>query len=89
MKTLSFKYTKADNSISDRVLVTMVSPASMYEGIDISGLEPADMAFFEQDMKSAYTDYITKIALLKKEYDVEHNYRRFDPKKMTEIVTES
>ena len=89
MKTLSFKYTKADNTISNRVLVTMVTPSSMYEGIDISGLEPADMAFFEQDMNLAYADYISKITAIKKEYDVEHNYRRFDPKKMTEVVTES
>ena len=89
MKTLSFKYTKADGTCSNRVLVVMVSPNTMYEGIDISSLEPVDMALLEKDMDEAYTEYLNKINLIKDGYDLNHNYRRFDPTKMTEVVNES
>lgn len=89
MKTLSFKYTKSDGTTSNRVLAVMVSPNTMYEGIDMSELEPAEMAMFERDMDAAYTEYLTKITQIKDEYDVNHSYRRFDPKKMTDVVLET
>jgi hypothetical protein len=88
MKTLSFKYTKADGTASDRVLAVMVSPNSMYEGIDISSLEPLEMAMFEQEMDAAYTEYLSKVTLIKDAYDLNHNYRRFDPSKMTNVEIE-
>ena len=89
MKTLSFNYTKADGTSSNRVLVVQVSPNTMYEGIDISSLEPFEMATFEQDMDKAYTNYLNELTRLKDEYDLNHNYRRFDPKKMTDVVNHS
>ena len=85
MKTLTFKYTKADGSVSYRTLLVMVSPSTMYEGLDISELESADQAEFESLMSSAYNNYINEINTLKEEFDIKHSYRRFDPKKMTEI----
>lgn len=88
MKTLSFKYTKADGTSSNRVLAVMVSPNTMYEGIDMSSLEPADMAMFAVDMDAAYTEYLNKVTLIKDEYDLNNNYRRFDPTKMTDVEIE-
>lgn len=85
MKTLTFKYTKADGSTSYRTLLVMVSPNTMYEGLDISELESADQAEFESLMSSAYNIYINEINTLKEEFDIKHSYRRFDPKKMTEV----
>ena len=88
MKTISFKYTKADGSASNRVLAVMVSPNTMYEGIDMSSLEQADMAMFQIDMDAAYTEYLNKVTIIKDEYDLNNNYRRFDPSKMTDIEIE-
>ena len=88
MKTLSFKYTKADGTSSYRVLAVMVSPNTMYEGIDMSSLEPIEMAEFQIDMDAAYTEYLNKVTLIKDEYDLNNNYRRFDPTKMTDIQIE-
>ncbi len=88
MKTLSFKYTKSDGTSSNRVLAVMVSPNTMYEGIDMSSLEPVEMALFEEAMDAAYTEYLNKVTLIKDEYDLNHNYRRFDPSKMTDVVVE-
>jgi len=85
MKTLTFKYTKADGSISYRTLLVMVSPNTMYEGLDISELEALEMADVEVEMKKAYSRYLSDIADIKQEFDIKHNYRRFDPNKMSEI----
>ena len=85
MKTLTFKYTKADGSISYRTLLVMVSPNTMYEGLDISELEALEMADVEVEIKKAYNRYLSDIADIKQEFDIKHNYRRFDPNKMSEI----
>ena len=85
MKTLTFKYTKADGSVSYRTLLVMVSPNTMYEGLDISELEPLEMADVELEIGKAYNRYLNEIADIKEEFDIKHNYRRFDPSKMTEV----
>ena len=85
MKTLTFKYTKADGSVSYRTLLVMVSPNTMYEGLDISELEPLEMADVEVEINKAYNRYLSDIADIKQEFDIKHNYRRFDPSKMTEV----
>lgn len=85
MKTLTFKYTKTDGSVSYRTLLVMVSPNTMYEGLDISELEPAEMADVEIQMNAAYQIYLNEISSIKEEFDIKHSYRRFDPNKMTEI----
>ena len=88
MKTISFKYTKSDGTSSYRVLAVTVSPNTMYEGIDMTSLEPMEMAMFAEDMDAAYTEYLNKITQIKDEFDLNHNYRRFAPDKMTNIVIE-
>lgn len=88
MKTLSFKYTKDNGTTSERVLAVTVSPSTMYEGIDISELEPENMALFQEEIDSAYTEYLNKVTQAKDKFDLNHNYRRFDPKKMTDVTVE-
>ena len=88
MKILSFKYTKADGSVSNRTLAVMVKPQTMFEGIDISSLEPPEQYIFTKAINSAYEDYLLAIDTAKAEFDLTFDYRRFDPKKMTEVVEE-
>ena len=88
MKILSFKYTKADGSTSNRVLAVMIKPNTMFEGLDISSLEVADQAMFAEEVSLAYDRYLDELEKIKEEYDLVHDYRRFDPKKMTEVVEE-
>jgi predicted lipoprotein len=88
MNILTFKYTKADGSISNRVLATMIKPNTMYEGIDISSLEPVDQVMFAESINTAYNVYMATLEAVKAEFDVTHDYRRFDPKKMAEVVSE-
>ena len=88
MNILTFKYTKADCSTSNRVLAPMVKPNTMYEGIDISSLEVADQVMFACAMNVAYNTYMATLEAVKAEFDVTHDYRRFDPKKMDQVISE-
>jgi len=88
MNILTFKYTKANATASQRVLAVLIKPNTMYEGIDISELEMPEQAMFAEQLDTAYNEYLNKVNMLKQEFDVVNNYRRFDPVKMTDIVSE-
>ena len=88
MNIITFKYTKKDGSVSDRVLAVMVSPNNMYEGVDISELEAPEQVMFLDEVNTAYVTYLEALAKIQVEFDVNHNYRRFDPLKMTNVVRE-
>jgi outer membrane protein assembly factor BamA len=88
MNILTFKYTKANATASQRVLAVLIKPNTMYEGIDISELEMLEQAMFAEQLDTAYNEYLDKVNMLKQEFDVVNNYRRFDPVKMTDIVSE-
>lgn len=88
MNVLTFTYTKADGSVSKRVFYPLITPNKMYEGIDIGVLEPVDQVQFIDLMEGAKENYLATITQLRAEFDLNQDYRRFDPKKMTDIVEE-
>lgn len=88
MKTISFTYTKAKGTTSDRVLVVLKSPDTMYEGIDISEISPEAQGEFLSALGKVQDKYIAAIDAIKNEFDLVHSYRRFDPTKMTNVITE-
>lgn len=88
MNILTFNYTKANGSTSDRVLAVMTKPNTMYEGIDISELSMESQALFAEQVNSAYVTYLAALEAVKASFDVSQNYRRFDPKKMQAVVSE-
>jgi hypothetical protein len=88
MKVLSFKYTKADGSVSRRNLAVMIKPNTMFEGIDISSLEAPDQYLFAKTVNEAYENYLSALDAAKAEFDLTFDYRRFDPKKMTDVIEE-
>lgn len=89
MKINTFTYTKKDGSVSNRVLAVQVSPNTMYEGMDITELEVADQVMFADAMNKAHDAYLAEIQKVKHDFDVYNQYRRFDPKLMTNVVTET
>lgn len=88
MKTISFTYTKAKGTTSDRVLAVLKSPDTMYEGIDISELSELQQGEFISELQSLHDKYLTALEGLKSDFDLTHSYRRFDPTKMTNVVVE-
>ena len=83
MKILTFTYSKSDGSTSFRTLAVTTQPNTMYEGIDISSLEGVDQVMFAKEANLAQLEYLQKLELIKAHFDVQNNYRRFDPKKMS------
>jgi hypothetical protein len=78
MKTLTFKYTKKDGSVSDRVLLAMVMPGGdKYAGIDVTDLEPEQAGEFIALTNALHQEYIQKLQEIQARYDVKHNYRQF------------
>lgn len=86
MKTLTFVYTKPDNSISERTLLVVTSPSDMYGGIDISALPPEKAADFVNKYEQLHMDFIAAAQELQEEYDVKYNYRNFKADRMSDVI---
>lgn len=77
MKTLTFKYTKKDGSVSERTLLAMVTPGDKYAGIDVSELDPVDAGRFMEEANEAYNNFLNHINSLQSKFDLNHSYRQF------------
>ena len=88
MKTLTFTYTKTDSTISNRVLLTTSTPSTMYEGYDISELESLEQAMVMEALKKTKDKHKEEILQILSDFDITHNYRKFDAKKMNNIIEE-
>ena len=88
MNTITFQYTKADGSTSKRMLRVTAEPNKMYKGTDITSLSPDDQVAYLEAITAAKEEYLATIANLNIVYDLQHNFRQFDPAKMTNIVAE-
>lgn len=77
MKTLTFKYTKADGSTSERTLLALVTPSDKYAGIDLTMLEPPDAASFVRAAAGLHEEYLENMRELQAQFDLKHNYRQF------------
>lgn len=86
MKTLTFKYTKADGSISERTLLALVTPGDKYAGIDLTMLEPADAAQFVRRAEDIHEDYLEGMRDLQAQFDLKHNYRQFLANGVSDLV---
>ena len=88
MNILTFTYTKTPDSVSERVLVVSAEPNKMYKGTDISNLSMEDQAKYIEMANEAKEMYLDMIKKLNDVFDLNHNFRQFDPAKMTNIVRE-
>lgn len=77
MKTLTFKYTKADGSVSERTLLAQGFPSDKYSGVDMTMMEPQDAANFAKLATQLHDAFIMSLRQLQADFDVKHNYRQF------------
>lgn len=77
MKTLTFKYTKRDGSVSERTLLSFIQPTDKYAGIDVSELEPETAAEFIAEMLTLESEYKDFQAAIISKYELSHSYRQF------------
>lgn len=85
MKILSFKYEKANGSVSNRVVLEMQDVTKHVQAIDLTELEVEDQASFAAEVSKLMDVFKAGLAKLEDEYDVKNRYRQFDPAKMSDI----
>lgn len=86
MKHITFNYTKADGSTSERELLALVSPGGdKYAGIDMTLLDPIQASTFVSKAKELHDNYLEQLKELQAEFDLKHNYRQFFASNMSDI----
>jgi hypothetical protein len=88
MKLVTFKYSKANGDISNREVVECREPSQFFEGYDVSEMPNEDFAEFSLAYKILLDEHKSKIAALLADFDLNHSYRRFIAKNMSEVTTE-
>jgi hypothetical protein len=89
MKLINFDYTKTDNSTTNRTLIVLSSASEFVEGIDLGELSEEDQALCALEMMAVHTRYQEQLNEVIAKHDVRNRYRRFIPKQMSNITTES
>lgn len=84
----TFKYTKSDGTVSNRVLAPANLPNKFYSGVDITELSTEDQALYISEVDAAKTQFAEKMQEINNKYDLNHRFRQFDPAKMTEVKHE-
>lgn len=88
MNIITFKYTKADGTVSNRTLAIGAEPTKLFAGTDISSLSQEDQAVYAMRVDEAKNKYLEEIKALNDVFDLNFNYRQFKPELMTEVVRE-
>lgn len=89
MKLVEFTYRKADGSTSARAVIELLAPQAHFEGIDVTQMPEAEFALFVQQYRELKNAQHEQTMQLLAQHDLKHNYRRFVPHQMTDVVTET
>ena len=88
MKIKEFTYTKPNGDVSQRAVVELVSPTEHMEGIDVTELDQDQYAIFIEQLRELEGEMYKRRLELYADFDLQHNYRRFLPQRMTNVTTE-
>jgi hypothetical protein len=88
MKIKEFTYTKPNGDVSQRAVVELVSPTEHMEGIDVTELDQDQYAIFIEQLRELEGELYKRRLQLYADFDLQHNYRRFLPQRMTNVTTE-
>lgn len=88
MKLVEFTYTKADGTSSRRAVIEVVQPTKFFEGMDVSQMPEDQFAEFTKEYRELLEKQYTDKMHIMQKYDLKHNYRRFTPENMSEIITD-
>lgn len=86
MQIASFDYTKASGDVSKRDVLVVSEPTNVVFGIDLSELNPDDMAEFLEDYRKVFDAKQRELAEVMAKYDLANRFRRFIPEGMANIT---
>lgn len=87
MKLVEFNYTKANGDVSQRAVIELQPPSKHFEGIDVSQLDTDSFALFVQEFRQLKQAQHDAMMQLLQQHDLQHDYRRFVPERMTNTTT--
>lgn len=82
---IKFDYTKADGSVSSRVIVKTTGPEVNQCGIDVTGMDPTLARLFEMEYTELVNEFKARVNVAMRKFDIEHNYRQFKPSGMSNV----
>lgn len=88
MKVLEFTYTKPTGDVSKRALVEVSKPSKFISGYDISEMDAETVLEFASEFNALEASFAEARLALQTKYDIKHNFRQFDPERMTETTHE-
>lgn len=88
MNFIEFTYTKADGTTSKRAVIPMFGPTKFVEGIDVSQMSEDEFADFCREFSALKLTQHEETMTMLEQFDLKHNYRRFSPENMSDVITE-
>ncbi len=88
MQVKSFTYTKATDTISDRTVLVISEPSTLLKALDISELDDETQAVAAVEFGRLHDEYLQKLEVFKKEFDLTKSFRSFDSTKMSNITVD-
>jgi len=77
MKLAKFHYTDLKGKETDRKVLVIHEPTDKLSGIDVTELDDESIGLLAADLNEVYERYLETVEIIKREYDVTHNYRQF------------
>jgi hypothetical protein len=88
MNFLEFTYKKADGTVSERAAIPLFGPTKFVEAIDVTSLTESDFADFCREFSAMKNDHHNQVMEKLAQYDLRHNYRKFNPENMSNVTTD-
>lgn len=85
MQIQTFKYTKANGDVSQRIIMVISKPSKHVSGIDLTeiGSEAADE--YASIYGTLLDNFNAEVSKLNASFDTNNRFRQFDPAQMTEV----
>lgn len=78
---LKFTYTKPNGEVSERVAIVVHEPSDNFLMLDLTELEPLEMAIIEKD----YAEYSKELKMLREKYNLNYYFKNFKATRMSDI----
>ena len=88
MKVLEFTYTKPNGEVTKRAVVETIKPNKYVCGFDISEMDSDTMVEFAKEYNALEAQFAEARLALQAQFDIKHNFRQFDPERMTEVTSD-
>ena len=88
MNFMEFTYTKADGTTSKRAILPLLSPSKHIEGIDLTQLPENEFVQFCREFSALKSDHHNQVMEKLAKFDLTHNYRCFNPDKMSDVTSD-